>query len=79
MQNIQVYVHNLAKMMVDGTFKGGVELSYGLKEGGVGLPEDSNRLIPQDIIDYVSQQAEKVINGEIKVPKNEEEYNALMK
>ena len=66
-------------MVVEGTFEGGTEKVYGLKEGGVGLPEDSNRLIPQDIIDYVTEQAKKVVNGEIKVPRNEQEYNALMK
>jgi len=66
-------------MIVEDTFEGGTEKVYGLKEGGVGIPEDSNRLIPQDIIDYVNQQAQKVANGEIEIPKNEEEYNALMK
>ena len=79
LKKLNVASYNLAKMMVDGTFKGGVELSYGLKEGGVGLPDDSNRLIPQDVVDYVTEQAKKIVDGEIKVPKNEEEYNALMK
>ena len=66
-------------MIVEDTFEGGVEKVYGLKEGGVGLPDDLDRLIPQDVVDYVTEQAKKVASGEIKVPKNEEEYNALMK
>ena len=66
-------------MAVDGTFEGGAEKVYGLKEGGVGLPDDLDRLIPQDVVDYVTEQAKKIVDGEIKVPKNEEEYNALMK
>ena len=79
LKRLNVASYSLAQMLVEGTFEGGTEKVYGLKEGGVALPEDSNRLIPQEIIDYVNEQAEKVINGEIKVPKNEEEYNALMK
>ena len=79
LKKLNVASYSLAKMVVEGTFEGGTEKVYGLKEGGVGLPEDSNRLIPQDIIDYVNEQAKKVIDGEIKVPRNEEEYNALMK
>ena len=79
LKKLNVASYSLAKMVVEGTFEGGTEKVYGLKEGGVGLPEDSNRLIPQDIIDYVTEQAKKVINGEIKIPRNEEEYNSLMK
>ena len=79
LKKLNVASYSLAKMVVDGTFEGGAEKVYGLKEGGVGLPDDLDRLIPQDIIDYVTEQAKKVVNGEIKVPRNEQEYNALMK
>lgn len=79
LKKLNVASYSLAKMIVEDTFEGGVEKVYGLKEGGVGLPEDLDRLIPKDVVDYVTEQAKKVVSGEIKVPKNEEEYNALMK
>ena len=79
LKKLNVASYSLAKMIVEDTFEGGVEKVYGLKEGGVGLPDDLDRLIPQDVVDYVTEQAKKVVSGEIKVPKNEEEYNALMK
>ena len=79
LKKLNVASYSLAKMVVDGTFEGGAEKVYGLKEGGVGLPDDLDRLIPQDVVDYVTEQAKKIVDGEIKVPKNEEEYNALMK
>ena len=79
LKKLNVASYSLAKMIVEDNFEGGVEKVYGLKEGGVGLPDDLDRLIPQDVVDYVTEQAKKVVSGEIKVPKNEEEYNALMK
>ena len=79
LKKLNVASYSLDKMIVEDTFEGGVEKVYGLKEGGVGLPDDLDRLIPQDVVDYVTEQAKKVVSGEIKVPKNEEEYNALMK
>lgn len=79
LKKLNVASYDLAKMLVEGNFEGGTEKVYGLKEGAVGIPEGTNELIPHDILDYVNQQAEKVISGEIEIPKNEEEYNALMK
>ncbi|MGL5315197.1 MAG: BMP family lipoprotein [Peptostreptococcaceae bacterium] len=79
LKKMNVASYDLAKMLVEGNFKGGAEKVYGLKEGAVGIPENTNKLVPQDIIDYVNQQAEKVVNGEIKIPKNEEEYKSIVK
>ena len=47
---------------------GGEERVYGLKEDGVGIPESTKNLVPQDVLDYVNTMAEKVKNGEIEVP-----------
>ncbi len=57
----------------------GVEKVYGLKEDGVGIPESTKNLVPQDIIDYVNSMIEKIKNDEIKVPSNEEEYKSMQK
>ena len=52
------------------------EKVYGLKEDGVGIPETTKNLVPQEILDYVNSMIEKIKNGEIKVPATEEEFNA---
>lgn len=70
---------SIAKELVEGNYKGGVEKVYGLKEGAVGISENTNNHVPKEIIDYVNKEAEKVISGEIKVPKNEKEYKELSK
>ena len=79
LKKLNVASYDLAKSLVEGTFKGGAEKVYGIKEGGVGISEDTKNLIPQDVMDYVNKEAEKIKNGEIKVPRTEEEYNQLTK
>lgn len=78
-KKLEVASYDLAKMLVEGSFEGGVEKVYGLKEGAVGISENTNKFVPQDIVDYVNEQAKKVENGEVKIPKNEEEYKSMMK
>ena len=78
-KKLNVASYGLVKDLVEGTFKGGAEKVYGLKEGGVGIVENTKNLIPQDVMDYVNKEANKVKNGEIKIPKTEEEYNQLIK
>lgn len=79
LKKLNVASYGLAKDLAEGNYKGGEEKVYGLKEGGVGIVESTKNLIPKDIIDYVNKEAQKVINGEIKVPKNEVEYKELSK
>ena len=77
LKKVNVGVYDTVKELVDGSLKGGQEKVYGLKEDGVGIVE--SKLIPQDVIDYVNTIKEKIIKGEIKVPVDEEEYNATQK
>ena len=43
-------------------------LSLGLKDGAIGLAPTTDKNVPQDVIDFVNEQSEKIINGEIVVP-----------
>ena len=76
LKRVNVGVYDIVKEFVEGKLKGGVEKVYGLKEDGVGIPESTKNLVPQDIIDYVNTMIEKVKSGEIKVPATEAEFNA---
>ena len=58
----------MSKAFKNGDKIGGEERVYGLKEDGVGIPESTKNLVPQDVLDYVNTMAEKVKNGEIEVP-----------
>ena len=79
LKKVNVGVYDTVKEFVEGKLKGGVEKVYGLKEDGVGIPETTKNLVPQEIIDYVNSMIEKIKNDEIKVPATEEEYNAMQK
>ena len=76
LKRVNVGVYDTVKEFVEGKLEGGVEKVYGLKEDGVGIPETTKNLVPQDIIDYVNAMIEKVKSGEIKVPATETEFNA---
>ena len=76
LKKVNVGVYDTVKEFVEGKLTGGQEKVYGLKEDGVGIPESTQNLVPQDIIDYVNSMIEKVKSGEIKVPATEAEFNA---
>ena len=76
LKRVNVGVYDTVKEFVEGKLKGGQEKVYGLKEDGVGIPETTKNLVPQDIIEYVNTMIEKVKSGEIKVPATEAEFNA---
>ena len=79
LKKVDVGVYDTVKEFVDGNLTGGKEKVYGLKEDGVGIPESTKNLVPQDVIDYVNSIKEKIINGEMQVPSTEEEYNKMYK
>lgn len=79
LKKVNVGVLETVKAFKDGESIGGEERVYGLKEDGVGIPESTKNLVPQDIIDYVNTMAEKVKNGEIKVPSTKEELESINK
>ena len=76
LKRVNVGVYDTVKEFVEGKLTGGQEKVYGLKEDGVGIPETTKNLVPQDIIDYVNSMIEKIKNDEIKVPATEAELNA---
>ena len=76
LKKVNVGVYDTVKDLVEGKLSGGQAKVYGLKEDGVGIPETTKNLVPQEILDYVNTMIEKVKSGEIKVPATEEEFNA---
>ena len=77
LKKVDVGVYDTIKAFKDGNLTGGEAKIYGLKEGGVGIPESTKNLVPQDIIDYVNTMADKVKNGEIKIPNTKEEFDKI--
>ncbi|MDQ0395690.1 BMP family lipoprotein [Labrys monachus] len=69
-KRVDTQAYDMIKSVVDGTFKGGTVLYYGLKEGGVDAAMDqyNKGLIADDVLKQVDVLRQKVISGEIVVP-----------
>ncbi len=78
-KRVDSVVYETVKELVNGEFAGGEVMYYGLKEDGVGIPESTSKLVDKEILDFVNEQAEKIKNGEIKVPSTDKEYNKYIK
>ena len=72
-------VYNTVKDLKEVYFSGGTSSIYGLKEDGVGIAPTSEKNVPKDILDYVNNEADKVRNGEVKVPGTKAEYDKVGK
>lgn len=77
LKKVNVGVYDTVKAFKNGKLTGGEAKVYGLKEDGVGIPESTKNLVPQVVLDYVNTMADKVKNGEIKVPNTKEELDKL--
>ncbi|GMB08397.1 nucleoside-binding protein [Thermolongibacillus altinsuensis] len=72
-KRVDVAVYDLATKTKNGNFPGGQAVEYGLKEDGVGIAPSTDNL-SQDVLKAVEEWKQKIINGEVKVPKTREEY-----
>lgn len=70
MKRVDVAVFQTVKAAVDGTFKGGQNQVFGLKEGGVELApfHDFDSKVPQDIKDAVKKATDDITGGKVTVP-----------
>ena len=70
MKRVDVLAYDIVKSVKDGTFKGGQNKQYGLKEGGVEAAMDqyNKGLISPEILAKMDEFKRKVISGEIVVP-----------
>ncbi|WP_128893837.1 BMP family lipoprotein [Longirhabdus pacifica] len=60
-------VYQVSADLVEGKYEGGSHIVLGLKENGVGLPEE-NPNITDEILAQVEEYKEKIVSGEITVP-----------
>lgn len=65
LKRVDTASYNAAKAIAEGTFKGGV-VTYSLKDGGVGIPEENPNL-PEDVTKKVSEAFDAIKNGEVVV------------
>lgn len=67
-KRVDVAIKTVSQQVIDGTFKGGTITTLGLKDDGVGIADNSNVNVPQEVLDEVQSYKEKIVSGEITVP-----------
>lgn len=74
-RRVDVGVYTITKQLTEGIFNGGKESMLGLKEDGVGLAPSSNKHVPKDILEKAVNYRQQIIDGKIKVPETENDFN----
>ncbi|MGL4912945.1 MAG: BMP family lipoprotein [Romboutsia sp.] len=76
-KRVDMVVYNTIKDLVDGNFKAGEVSIYGLNEDGVGIAATTEKNVDEETLTFVKEQTEKIKNGQIKIPTNQEEYDKM--
>lgn len=79
LKNVDAAVYDLTKRALDGEKITDQTFYYGLKEGGVGIPESSSKLIPAEVLKKNDVVTEKIKKGKILVPITLEDYEVFLK
>ena len=67
-KDVGLSIQNVYRTIVDGTYKPGEVLDYGLASGTVDVVfEDNGGILPQEIIDKVAAVRDMIMNGELAV------------
>ncbi len=77
LKKVDVAIGLVSGRVMDGEDLGGETLSYGLKEGCVGIPENNPNLTPE-VQQAAMEVMEQIHNGEIIPPKTEEQYQEFL-
>lgn len=67
MKRVDIGVLDIISNTIKGEFDGGKAIVYGLKDGAVGIAPSSDKNVPKDILDYVEEQTQLIIEGKVKV------------
>lgn len=79
MKRVDSAVYNIGSELIEGSYKGGQHIVNTLSMEGVGIAPTSSKNCPPDVLKFVDDQAKKIIDGQIKVPENKEQYEASYK
>lgn len=78
LKNVDAAVYDLTKRALEGEKITDQTFYYGLKEGGVGIPESSSKLVPADVLEKTNAVTDKIKADEVVVPATQEDYDAFL-
>lgn len=77
-KNVGVAMYDISKAFADGNFKAETVV-FSLANNGVDIASTSNKHVPAEVLEEVEKIKADIINGDIKVPNNEESYKEYVK
>lgn len=68
MKRVDTGTYLVTKSLIEGNFKGGTTVTFGLKEDGVGIAPTKNPKAPDGVYDLADKYKEAIVSGKIIVP-----------
>ncbi len=72
-KRVDISVQEVSNLAMDGKFPGGEEIVFGLEDDGVSMATTNEEALTDEIIEATKEWEEKIVNGEIEVPKTRDE------
>lgn len=79
MKNVNSAVAEAVKAVVGGTYVAGEVKVNTLSTGGVGVSPTTEKNVPADVLSYVEEKSQEIMDGKITVPSSDEDYEAYVK
>ncbi|GAA0179410.1 BMP family ABC transporter substrate-binding protein [Clostridium sediminicola] len=73
MKRVDIATYDTTKNLIEGNFKGGETVVYGLAEDGVGLAPTTDAYTPADVIELCNSYKKAIVDGKFVVPATLEE------
>lgn len=67
MKRVDIGVLDIISKAKDSKFDGGKNIVYGLKDGAVGIAPSSDKNVDKEILDFVKEQTQLIIDGKLNV------------
>lgn len=77
LKNVDVAVYDVSKKLMDGDLKGGTNITLGLTEDAVGIPENHD-IMGDEIYNAALEVEKKIKDGSIKPPASQEDYDKFV-
>ncbi|WLD95212.1 BMP family protein [Alkalihalobacillus sp. AL-G] len=75
-KRVDTAVYEVSTQTMEGNFPGGEIVEFGLKEDGVGIAPTKDN-VSEEALNTVDEYKEKIINGDVTVPKTDEEFETF--
>ncbi|MGM8211698.1 BMP family lipoprotein [Virgibacillus sp. W0430] len=72
-KRVDISVHEVTNLGMNGEFPGGEIIEFGLEDEGVGIATTNEEALSTDVLDAVKEWEDKIKAGEITVPKTRDE------